>query len=41
MRGGVSINDLMDRYSADDRELIYEVIKDNIETTKATQMPLL
>lgn len=41
MRGGVSVNDLFDRYSAEDRDLIYSVIKDNIDATKATQMPLL
>ena len=41
MRGGVNINDLFDRYSAEDRDLIYNVIKDNIETTKTTQLPLL
>ena len=41
MRGGVSVNDLMDRYSFDDRETMYEIIKDNIEATKESQMPLL
>lgn len=41
MRGGVSLNDLYDRYGPEDRELMHELIKDNIETTKATQMPLI
>jgi uncharacterized membrane-anchored protein YitT (DUF2179 family) len=41
MRGGVSVNDLFDRYSHEDRELLYSIIKDNIETTKVSQMPLL
>jgi hypothetical protein len=41
MRGGVTINDLMDRYGFDDRDLMYTVIKENIESTKAAQMPLL
>lgn len=41
MRGGVSINDLFDRYSFDDRENMYKLISENIETTKETQMPLL
>jgi hypothetical protein len=41
MRGGVSLNDLMFLYSFDDREAMYDVIKDNIETTKVTKMPLL
>jgi hypothetical protein len=41
MRGGVSLNDLMFLYSFDDREAMYHVIKDNIETTKVTKMPLI
>lgn len=41
MRGGVSINDLFDRYSFEDREAMYKLISENIETTKETQMPLL
>jgi len=34
MRGGVTVNDLMHIYS-------FEDIKENIEATKASQMPLL
>jgi hypothetical protein len=41
MRGGISVNDLLDRYSHEDREILFAVIKENIETTKNTQMPLL
>jgi hypothetical protein len=41
MRGGVSINDLLDRYSYEDREIFFQIIKENIETTKNTQLPLL
>jgi uncharacterized membrane-anchored protein YitT (DUF2179 family) len=41
MRGGVTVNDLLMSYSHEDRELIYTVIKENIEATKASQMPLL
>jgi hypothetical protein len=41
MRGGVTANDLFDRYSVEDIELMYEIIKENIESTKAAQMPLL
>jgi len=41
MRGGLSVNDLMHTYSFDDREAIYLVIKDNLEATKNSQMPLL
>jgi hypothetical protein len=41
MRGGVSSHDLFNVYSYEDRQIINEIIKDNIETTKKTQMPLL
>lgn len=41
MRGGVSVEDLLHRYSFDDREMIYVVINENIETTKETRMPLM
>jgi len=41
MRGGVSINDLMDRYTSEDRDIMYNIIKENIETTKKTQLPLI
>lgn len=41
MRGGVSSQDLFHVYSYEDRQIINEIVKDNIETTKKTQMPLL
>lgn len=41
MRGGVSVTELLHSYSFDDREAMYTIIKDNLETTKATQMPLV
>lgn len=41
MRGGISINDLMHTYSFEDRNILYSIIKDNLELTKAAQMPLL
>jgi len=41
MRGGVSVNDLMDRYSVEDIELMSEIISENIELTKTSRMPLL
>lgn len=41
MRGGVSVNDLLLVYSYDDREAIYAVIKENLEMTKNSQLPLL
>ena len=41
MRGGVTVHQLLREYSADDREAFYAVIKDNIETTKESGLPLL
>jgi len=41
MRGGVTVNDLLHVYSYDDRQMIYLVINENIETTKITQLPLV
>jgi len=41
MRGGVTVNDLLDRYSFDDREAMYLVIKENFEATSETGLPLL
>lgn len=41
MRGGVSLEQLLHVYSHEDREVMYDIIKENIETTKATQMPLV
>jgi uncharacterized membrane-anchored protein YitT (DUF2179 family) len=41
MRGGVTVNDLLHSYSYEDRDMIYNVINDNIELTKETKMPLL
>jgi hypothetical protein len=41
MRGGVSVNELLHIYSFEDRQAIYEVITENIEATKESNMPLL
>ena len=41
MRGGVNSQDLFHTYSYEDRQIINQIIKDNIETTKKTNMPLL
>ena len=41
MRGGVNVNDLFDRYSVEDIELLHEIIQENLETTRQTQMPLV
>lgn len=38
MRGGISYEDAM-LLSFSDRELIGKIVKDNLETTKKTQMP--
>ena len=40
MRGGLSYDDSM-MLSKTERELIGEIIKDNIELTKKSKMPLL
>ena len=41
MRGGVTVQDLLHIYTYDDREAISVVIKENLETTKQTQMPFI
>jgi hypothetical protein len=41
MRGGVNINDLFDRYSTEDIEIISTIVNENIEATKKSQMPLI
>lgn len=41
MRGGVSSEDLFWRYSVEDREILNKIIKDNIETTNKTGLPLV
>jgi hypothetical protein len=41
MRGGVTIHELLHIYSADDRDSMYTVIKENVETTKESGLPLL
>jgi len=41
MRGGVTVHDLLHEYSYEDRQFIYTVINENVETTKETYMPLL
>lgn len=38
MRGGISYTDIMNM-SSEERKLISELIKSNIETTKNTKMP--
>jgi len=41
MRGGVSVTELLNYYSYEDRDMIYSVIKSNLEATKETRMPLI
>ena len=41
MRGGVTMDELLHLYSFEDRDMIYNVINENIEATKETRMPLL
>ena len=41
MRGGVTVNELLHIYSSEDREFIYNVINENIESTKVSGLPLL
>jgi hypothetical protein len=38
MRGGISFSELMEMGSAE-REIIAEIIKSNLETTKETRLP--
>lgn len=41
MRGGVNVNDLFHIYSQDDIDILSNIIKEHVELTKNTQMPLL
>jgi hypothetical protein len=41
MRGGVTVNDLLFYYSAEDREFIYNVINENVKATQETRLPLI
>jgi hypothetical protein len=41
MRGSFSYENLMYHTSNEDREILNKIIKDNIETTEKTKLPLL
>lgn len=41
MRGGVSSHDLLHEYSVEDRDIMNKIIKENIENTKNTKLPLM
>jgi len=40
MRGGVTVNDMLYTYSYEDRTFMYQVIKENIETSNKTGIPM-
>jgi hypothetical protein len=41
MRGGVSSHDLLHVYSVEDRKIMGEIIKENIETTKQSRIAII
>ena len=41
MRGGVSSHDLLHVYSIEDRKIMGEIIKENIETTKQSRIAII
>ena len=41
MRGSLSYEDLFYKISVDDREILQNIINDNVETTNKTGLPLL
>jgi hypothetical protein len=41
MRGGVTANDLLYNLSYEDREIMSEIIKENIEATKKSGLNLI
>lgn len=41
MRGGVNSQDLFHLYSQEDRDIMNKIIKENIENTKNTKLPLM
>jgi len=41
MRGGVTVNDLLYLYGFEEREMITKIIKENIEATEKTKLPLI
>ena len=41
MRGSFTYENLMYHTTVEDREILNKIIKDNIETTEKTKMPLL
>ena len=41
MRGGVSADDLLYKYSIEDREIMNTIVKENVETTNKSGLPLI
>lgn len=41
MRGGVSSQDLFHNYSYEDRKIMNEIVKENIEITKTSRIALV
>jgi len=41
MRGGVNALDLLYRYTIEDREIMSTIVKENIETTNKSGLPLV
>ncbi len=41
MRGGVNSQDLFFSYSVEDRKIMTEIIKENIETTKKSRLAII
>ena len=41
MRGGVTADELFYKYSIEDRIMLDKIIKENIETTNKTGMPII
>ena len=41
MRGSFAYDDLMFKISVEDRKILNEIIKENIETVNKTKLPLL
>lgn len=41
MRGGVTAHELLHVYTAEDRAILNDIIKNNIENTKKSGLPLI
>jgi|TARA_B110000971_G_scaffold45169_1_gene45034 hypothetical protein len=41
MRGSFTYDDLMYKITSEDLEILNQIVKDNIETTEKTRLPLM